>query len=269
MPERNPLPLSEQEPNKPDKPRHKILCRRKFYRYVVACMHNCQEPHFCEEFWGFFKAVGKTPAEYYNDDGIGEATMRRVVFDCDRCGKKDVGTMFGLFDEQGETDSNRLPEEGFAKQVHQMGFRENLLVGLVHGVLTKLQEVRRWNHYCDKCFRRVVEDLADVAQLKRSGAKKLADEPTPAPKVTPAKVIVPEPVPVLPPPPPVPEEPEEPQVEKAPRGRPKGGSKPKPEPVEPPKKAPEPKATKAPVPEPKATKAPAGKPRSAKDGLPL
>jgi hypothetical protein len=241
--------LSEQVPAKPEKPRHKILCRRKFYRYVVACMHNCQEPHFCDEFWGFFKAVGKTPAEYYNDDGIGEATMRRVVFDCDRCGKKDVGTMFGLFDEQGETESNRLAEEVFARQVHQVGFRENLLVGMVHGVLDKLHEVRRWNHYCDKCFRRMVEDLADVALLKRGAAP---------------KPVLPKPEPPPPPPPPpkpqLPEEPEEPEVVKAPRGRPKGSGKPKVEPEAParPPKAPEPKP-----------KAPVAKSRSPKDGLPL
>jgi outer membrane biosynthesis protein TonB len=176
--------------------------------------------------------------------------------------------MFGLFDEQGETESNRLAEEVFARQVHQVGFRENLLVGMVHGVLTKLQEVRRWNHYCDKCFRRVVEDLADVALLKRGAGKKVGEEPAlGAPKPAAPKPVLPKPEPPPPPPPPppplppIPEAPEEPEVVKAPRGRPKGSGKPKAEPEAPvrPQKGPEPKPAKA----------PASKSRSLKDGLPL
>lgn len=260
--------MSPQEPAKPDKPRHKILCRKKFYRYVVACMHNCQEPHFCEEFWGFFKAVGKTPAEYYNDDGIGEATMRRVVFDCDRCGKKDIGTVFGLFDERGEAAENRLSEEGFARQVHQMGFKENLLVGLVHGALDRLQEVKHWNHYCDKCFRRVVEDLADVALLKRSGKVDLGPAPKPAPKPTPEPLPIPEA--------PLPEPQAEPEEEpETPKARPKP-SKGREAPAEPSPKASKPSKAEAPVkaeapakarPEPKG-KAPVAK-KPARDGLPL
>lgn len=163
-------------------------------------MFNCKEEHFCDEFWGFFRSINKSPAEYYNVEGIGEATMRRVVFDCDRCGKKDIGGMAGLFDQKGESAENLLPEELFQRQVEKVGYRDALLVEMTASLLHRLSEVRSWNHYCDRCFGRIVEDIADVAMLKKAQPK-TKQEPVPETKkgvavVPPQKVVPPAKAPV-------------------------------------------------------------------------
>ena len=153
-------------------PKHKILCNRKFYRYVVACMHNCNEEHFCPEFWRFFEAIGSTPVEYYNRDGIGEAVMRRVVFDCDRCGKKDVEPVFGLYNRDGESEEHRLSEEGFFELLASAGKKDKLVAELSFSILEKVEEARGWIHYCDKCFGKMSDTLGQFVNVKKPPKKK-------------------------------------------------------------------------------------------------
>ncbi len=154
------------------KPLDKILCGGKFYRYVVACMHNCPNPHHCKEFWSFFGAKGLTPAEYYNEGGIGEKVMRRVVFDCDRCGKKDVDAMFGLYTEAGELPEHRLPEAKRGEMILQFGFGSQDVNRLCGSVLESLESAKGWQHYCSKCFQKVVDGVATILGEPRKAAPK-------------------------------------------------------------------------------------------------
>lgn len=149
------------------KPYDKILCGGRFYRYVVACMHNCPNPHYCREFWSFFESKGITPAQYYNEGGIGEKVMRRVVFDCDRCGKKDIGEAFGLYTEAGELPEHRVPEARRADMLAQFGYASPEVVRLTFAVLEDLESVKKWQHYCGKCFQRVTDGVAAILNEPR------------------------------------------------------------------------------------------------------
>ncbi|MBM4373111.1 MAG: hypothetical protein FJ098_15760 [Deltaproteobacteria bacterium] len=213
------------------RPKHKILCQRKYYRYVVACMHNCQEPHFCREFWTFFKAKGLTPREYHNDGGIGEAVMRRVVFDCDRCGKKDLDEVFGLYDRGGEGPEHLLGEEARMEQVAEVGYRDPLVVTLSQGVFSGLAEGRGWLHYCRRCFAATAEGLAKIANVKpvartQPRTKNAAATPGPAARpATPAAPPAPRaPAPRAPEPPPPAASPREETPARPAKGRPKKSS---------------------------------------------
>jgi len=155
-----------------DRPRHKILCKRKYYRYVVACMHNCSEPNFCREFWTFFQAMGLSPAEYYNEGGIGDAIMRRVVFDCDRCGKKELQEVFGLYNREGEGEEHLLDEEQRLELISGVGHKEPLVEALTFSTLRSLEEALGWVHYCRRCFTTVSDNLAKVANLKKPAKPK-------------------------------------------------------------------------------------------------
>jgi hypothetical protein len=154
------------------RPTDKILCHRKFYRYVVACMHNCPDPHFCAEFWAFFDARGTTPAEYFNVQGIGERAMRRVVFDCDRCGRKDMPEMFGLYNRDGETEAHRISEQEQIAAVARCGTYANEVTQLSYGLLGQLEKVRGWQHLCDKCFRKVLDSIVGLLTPVKEGVKR-------------------------------------------------------------------------------------------------
>lgn len=154
------------------KPRDKILCKKRFYRYVVACMHNCPERHFCQEFWNFFEAKGLTPAEYFNEDGVGDAAMRRVVFDCDRCGKKDLDQVYGLYDLDGENPENRLDIEVQTKRVAEVGYTTTVVTELMVVTMEQLEKELGWHHFCDKCWGKMVESLAQLANQKKPAAPK-------------------------------------------------------------------------------------------------
>ncbi|MBM4354994.1 MAG: hypothetical protein FJ109_14615 [Deltaproteobacteria bacterium] len=165
------------------RPLDKILCEGKFYRYVVACMHNCPNPHYCREFWHFFDAVGKTPAEYYNEDGIGERAMRRVVFDCDRCGKRDVEEMFGLYNTGGEAAEFHLTPEERGQRVEKLGYATPDVPAVSYVILAELEKVRGWQHYCGKCFQAVVDAAGRILNLtpRKVGGGKKKPAPRPAP----------------------------------------------------------------------------------------
>ncbi len=150
-----------------DRPRHKILCKGKYYTYVVACMHNCKEPHFCREFWAFFRTMGLTPASYYNEGGIGDEIMRRVVFDCDRCGKRDLTEVYGLYNREGEGEENLLGEDERFEQVTKVGHNAQLVEALTFGTLRSLEEGLGWVHYCRRCFMTVSDNLAKIANIKK------------------------------------------------------------------------------------------------------
>lgn len=161
-------------------PADKIVCKGRYLRYVVACMHNCTERHHCPDFWDFFKARGITPAQYLNKDGIGESVMKRIVFDCDRCGKKDVGEPYSIFHVAGPDEGKRLELTAFHEVVLKAGGAacpERFL----YGVLVLAYEDRGWEHLCLSCFKKVsglaAAILGNVAK-KQSVAVESARTPT-------------------------------------------------------------------------------------------
>jgi hypothetical protein len=197
------------------KPLDKILCGGKFYRYVVACMHNCPHPHHCAEFWEFFNAIGKTPAEYYNEDGIGEKVMRRTVFDCDRCGKRDLLEVYGLYNLSGELAEDRLDEVAQGDMVVQAGHADEHVQRITFMMLDQLEAAKEWQHYCRACFKDVADGVSrmlkpppqrtrkrsKLVKAKLAGKKDVAPpKPEPEPEFDPAEpelevVIVPAPEP--------------------------------------------------------------------------
>lgn len=154
------------------KPRDKILCRKKVYRYVIACMHNCPEPHYCPEFWRFFRAKGTTPVLFYNEGGIGEEAMRRIVFDCDRCGKKDIVNMFGLYSRGGETEEDRLDAAQRAELTAAVGHTDEHVVHISFNILEDLEELKSWQHYCKGCFQKVTDSTKSILHPPRKPGKK-------------------------------------------------------------------------------------------------
>lgn len=136
------------------RPTDKILCDGRFVRYVVACMHNCPHGGRCPEFWEFFRSRGIRPVDYYNENGIGEAVMKRVVFDCDRCGKKDIGEPWSGLRTAGEGEGTPLPPDEFREVARRAG---PLSCGepFLAGVLDLLRRDHGWEHYCEPCFRKV------------------------------------------------------------------------------------------------------------------
>ncbi len=163
------------------KPLDKILCGGKFYRYVVACMHNCPRPHYCNELWQFFEAIGKTPAEYYNEDGIGEKVMRRIVFDCDRCGKRDLLEVYGLYNLEGEEEVCRLDEVQRADMLLQAGHTGEHISRISFIMLDELETSKEWQHYCRACFKDVADGIARMLKPPSNRVRKRK-------KLTPARI---------------------------------------------------------------------------------
>jgi hypothetical protein len=162
----------EVAPRPPDHPLDKIRCRNGHYRYLVACLHNCPESRYCPEFWAFFKDRRILPSEYYNVGGIGDEAMRRIVIDCDRCGKKDIGEPCSLYRPEGEGPEFRRSDEAHRAMVEACGYAwEDLGPFLVH-VLERLESERGWVHYCDRCLAQTAESLAKIAQVKQVPALK-------------------------------------------------------------------------------------------------
>lgn len=137
-------------------PQDKITCQGRFLRYVVACMHNCRERHHCAEFWEFFRVRGITPAQYAGRDAIGEVVMKRVVFDCDRCGKKDVGEPVSAWRTSGPDEGQKLDPAAF-HEVATRGGKEKVPCPepFLLGLLELLRDQKGWEHYCVACFRKV------------------------------------------------------------------------------------------------------------------
>ena len=159
--------------------------------------------------------------------------MRRVVFDCDRCGKRDLPDVFSLYSREGEGEEHLLDDEARLDLIIKVGHKDPIVESLTFDTLRSLQDGLGWLHYCRRCFMYVSDNLAKVANVKKPARApkprlvaaaadplKLGEgsvEPTPEP--------VPEPVPE-PAPESVPDSPPEP-AEAKPKARPKAKAKPK------------------------------------------
>jgi len=153
-------------------PRDKIICMGRFPRRVVACMHNCPyHEGFCGVFWQFFRDRGETPIVYWNQDGIGEKAMRRVVYDCDRCDKRDISKVHALTDD---SSGEALPLEDEARRdlVRARGWVSPLVAEASFHMLVLLERERGWTHFCTKCFQQVCDGVGKALGEKRPATPK-------------------------------------------------------------------------------------------------
>ena len=167
-----------------DYPRDFILCNNRFPRLVVACMHHCPFNEFCELFYTFFRDREISPIDYYNKDGLGEKVMRRIVFDCDRCKKKDVTPVFSLYSREGVGEEFLLSQEELEENFKETGYPYAPIGEAVHHIMELMGTNQSWAHLCDKCYRRLVDDMGKhfkigsvltekkIKKLETSSAKK-------------------------------------------------------------------------------------------------
>lgn len=187
-------------------PTDKVLCGGKFFRLVAACCRNCTEPQFCREFWDFFQKNGTTPQEYLRKFGLEEEGMKRIVFDCDRCGKKDIGDPLTIYYMDGENEGMRMTTPDFASVVEKAG-KIPVSKDYLGDMLELLNRHEGWEHYCSSCFRKVVQSAVGILgpnakSRRKAGAdatmsaagKALAAKSLPKPLTLEQEVPVPPPV---------------------------------------------------------------------------
>ena len=142
------------EPGATPPPSDRILCQGRFYRYLVACLHNCTQGFQCREFWQFFRDRNVTPMEWASRHGLGRDIMKRIVFDCDRCGKKEIGEPWSVFRTSGDCEGERIPPDETKALIAKAG-PIGCSDAFVGGVLDLLHAEHGWDHFCEPCFRKV------------------------------------------------------------------------------------------------------------------
>lgn len=156
-----------------DQPLDWIYCPDGRMKAVVACMVHCDKK--CEDFWRFFRNINKTPAEYYNKNNIGELCMRRVVFDCDRCGKKDVEKVFSRYDEDTYPENKLLDEKTRAELFEESDYLYDDVGESFFQIMQIMEKEKDWRHFCDKCFIKVLGSWAQIMNIKKRGRKIVSD----------------------------------------------------------------------------------------------
>lgn len=174
--------VPEPEPPAPKKvvekpPQDYIMCLNRHPRLVAACMKNCWLPHYCDKFHRFFEERGLTPIQYYNRDGIGAQAMRRIVFDCDRCGRKDIDPVFSRYSREGQADENLLSVEDRTALIDQVGYRYEDLGETVFSLLGNIEQAKGWFHFCDKCFGNIADSLAKIMNVTKARAEAKVEAP--------------------------------------------------------------------------------------------
>lgn len=151
----------------PDHPVDFIDCNGRFRRLVVACMHHCPfGEHFCSNFTEFFEKNRIRPADYYNQDGVGNEVMRRIVFDCDRCNKKDIDEVFSRYQDGFAADGHLLSQEELEAMFKAKGFHFEGVGEAVSFLLGLMEERFGWIHLCAKCFDRAINWSARFLKVK-------------------------------------------------------------------------------------------------------
>jgi len=143
---------------------------------VIACIHNCPERHLCPQFWQFFRARGVTPAQYAGK----EVFMKRVVFDCDRCGKRDVGEPFSVLHLSGNDEGQPLDLPGF----HEVVARADVAQcpeQFLRALLLLLKDELGFEHYCEACFKKVATMAAGMAGRAVPASPPARSAPAPLP----------------------------------------------------------------------------------------
>jgi len=182
----------EPEPE-PLVPQDKVLCLGRFRRKVVACMDHCPFfDNYCTPFWDFFRHRGVTPAEYYNAGGIGEKVMRRIVYDCDRCGRRAVQPVYAL-DITGDEGTGPLGEEARRDAVLSRGYSAAAVTEAAYLILGIVQREKGWEHFCGVCFRHVCDGVAKALGERRP--KKAKPQVAPEPVIEAEPVVVAAPAP--------------------------------------------------------------------------
>ena len=162
-------------------PQDKIPCMGRFPRKVVACMDHCPlGDAYCRHFWQFFQARHITPVTFFNVYGIGEDVMRRIVFDCDRCGKRDIKSIYSLNVEVTEAgvEPGPLGDDERREAVRSRGYSNPAIVEAAYLMLGLVQREKGWDHFCTPCFQRVCDGVATALGEKRAKRKTAARPPS-------------------------------------------------------------------------------------------
>lgn len=165
--------MNDDESKNQDQPLDWIYCPDGKMKAVVACMVHC--PRKCDAFWIFFREIQKTPREYYNKDNIGELCMRRIVFDCDRCGKKDIGKVFSRYDEDAYPDEKLLDKKEMAAMLEESDYLYTDIGESFFHIMQVMEKEKNWRHFCDKCFDKVLGSWAQILSIKKRGRKVISD----------------------------------------------------------------------------------------------
>lgn len=163
-------------------PQDYIMCLNRHPRLVAACMKNCWLPHYCQKFHRFFEERGQTPIEYFNRDGIGAQAMRRIVFDCDRCGRKDIDPVFSRYSREGHSDEHLLADDAKAALVDQAGYRYEDVGEPVFTLLASVEQAKGWLHFCDRCFGVMADSVGKILNIPKLKAEGPAAEEEEAPR---------------------------------------------------------------------------------------
>lgn len=102
--------------------------------------------------------------------------MRRIVIDCDRCGKKDVTPFYSRYTREGESQEYLQGAKERREMIENSGYPAETIGEVVFSILQKLETDRQWLHYCEKCFSKIVESVATIYEERKMSAKESPTE---------------------------------------------------------------------------------------------
>ena len=158
--------VGNNEKDKKNYPTDYIICMDRFPRLVVACMNHCPYDKYCFQFYKFFRKREISPVDYYNEDGLGAKVMRRVVFDCDRCEKKDIAKFYSRYTVEGVSEEYLRPREEMDSISEIFGYPHDPIGRAVEQIQMIMEESQSWVHMCEKCYQKLVEDVAKQFKIK-------------------------------------------------------------------------------------------------------
>ena len=101
--------------------------------------------------------------------------MKRIVFDCDRCGKKDIGEPVTIFHTDGADEGQKMTADEFGAIMERTG-KLPCTKDLLGDVLEMLHRHEGWEHYCSSCFRKVVASCIGMLGPTAKSRKKASAE---------------------------------------------------------------------------------------------
>ena len=101
--------------------------------------------------------------------------MRRTVFDCDRCGKKDIEYVFSRYDETAYPEDKLLDPAEMNRMFEKTDYLFNEIGASFSDIIGILERERQWRHFCDKCFNRILGSWASILDIKKTGGGAVND----------------------------------------------------------------------------------------------
>jgi hypothetical protein len=176
-----PAPSNEVKEEDRSHPMDYLHCQNRFPRLVVACMNHCPfGENYCKTFFNFFEEQRISPSEYFNQDGVGDKVMRRIVFDCDRCGKKEIPKVMSRYLDGCASDKHVLSDEEMADAILEQGYHFAGVGEAVIYMMCLMERQNQWIHLCETCFGRLTLQIGKFLKTKPFITQEVADD-TPMP----------------------------------------------------------------------------------------